>query len=618
MYIREIHINKFRHLDNIHLGPFNHHPTQSDLVVLAGPNGSGKSSILELLGYALSNTWGWTWKTSRTFPSSSFELEFAITTNERELILSHLESINRYYKKDVMDYLRENGTYYRAFNFDDGQYQAQSQLYDQIHTIVMEVLRDYYRRNLGFFLKSDRHYPHEAFQRDRLFEYSKMAKPEYIKSIAFHTSDFQYKDMLEFLIQQRFHYTHRLGMYEERRIKSGSGGERPQDPLQQYDDLLQHLFPGYSFTGRNEEVPTNLFVKLPSEDEIAFTDLSSGEKEVFFISSFFLRHNVTNAVNLIDEPELHLHPELARTLVSTIQEVRPGNQIWLATHNPEIIDEAGTDKVYYISHDPKTNSSGITPATNETEALKHFKAIFGHSGYISIGKSIVFLEGTTTSIDRKFFTKLFPEHRSQIKFVPSQSSDVLANINTAILSILESNLGWMQFYLIRDRDYLTPETADKLMRHASGRIYVLFRHEIENYLLDEDTIAHIQTDIYNHSIAASDVLNRMRSIVYAMSGEVLRDMVSYRLNLFYRPADFSLGQLLKDQAIFDLSGNPNVKNLQALEEHFSQRVSEVNNNLVEITSNFNLHSLISQCQQEILEAIETDGCENTISWKTVA
>jgi len=48
---------------------------------------------------------------------------------------------------------------------------------------------------------------------------------------------------------------------------------------------------------------------------------------------------VSNAVIVIDEPELHLHPELARLLIRTMQSIKPGNQIWLATHNTEIIDE---------------------------------------------------------------------------------------------------------------------------------------------------------------------------------------------------------------------------------------------------------------------------------------
>ena len=53
MYIREITIQRFRHLENIHLGPFDQPTDDSDSICLAGPNGGGKSSILELIGFAL-------------------------------------------------------------------------------------------------------------------------------------------------------------------------------------------------------------------------------------------------------------------------------------------------------------------------------------------------------------------------------------------------------------------------------------------------------------------------------------------------------------------------------------------------------------------------------------
>jgi len=35
-----------------------------------------------------------------------------------------------------------------------------------------------------------------------------------------------------------------------------------------------------------------------------------------------------------------------------------------------------------------------------------------------------------------------------------------------------------------------------------------------------------------------------------MSSSVLRDMISYRLNLFLKPEDFSLGKMFKGQRLF--------------------------------------------------------------------
>ena len=74
--------------------------------------------------------------------------------------------------------------------------------------------------------------------------------------------------------------------------------------------------------------------------------------------------------------------------------------------------------------------------------------------FIGVGKTLVFLEGGSTSSDRKLFSNIFPEHGGEIKFIPSQSVENLPKLNAAILSILGSGVGWLKFYLIRDRDYL--------------------------------------------------------------------------------------------------------------------------------------------------------------------
>ncbi|MFZ6016718.1 MAG: AAA family ATPase [Nitrospirota bacterium] len=437
MYVREIHINNFRHLKDIHLGPFNQPPEHSDLVVLAGPNAGGKSSVLELLGYALSNSWSLQWSLRRSFPSNSFEVAIAVTPNERRLVHQYLEASKIGYAEEVLKYFEENGTYYRAYNYTEGKYQENAQLYNQIHNLVTSALRNHYSRSLGFFLKSDRYYPPGGFDRHRLFEYQQILNRDYIWNMAFNTSDVQYKDMFEFLVQQRYHYFRRLGAYHHR-IKKVSSivDDPPSDPLKPYDDLLQKLFPGYRFADADEEVPSNLLVQLPSGEMIPFSDLSSGEKEVFFILSFFLRHDVTNAVIVIDEPELHLHPEFARLLIRTMQSIRSGNQIWLATHNTEIIDEAGRDRVIYLARDPQAQKSVITFGTDETEAMRQLKDLFGYSGYIGIAKSIVFLERFDSSSDRKMFSSLFPEYGSKLKFVPCKSSENLNRINAAVLSIL--------------------------------------------------------------------------------------------------------------------------------------------------------------------------------------
>jgi len=607
MYVREIHIKSFRHLKDVHLGPFSHPPHQSDVVVLAGPNGGGKSSVLELLGYALSNSWSLGWSLRRTFPTNSFEVGIGVTAAERDLVRQFVLSSGAQSAGEVVSHLDNYGVYYRAYNYAEGEYQKNSNLYNRVHDLVTNALRNHYRRSLGFFLKSDRYYPAEAFRRERLFHHEEILKLDHIWSTAFNTSDVQYKDMFEFLLQQRYHYFRRLGAYHHRIARGVEvDGPPPTDPLQPYDELLQVLFPGYTFADPGEETPSDLFVRLPIGEIVPFSDLSSGEKEVFFIASFFLRHNVEHAVIVVDEPELHLHPEFARLLVRTMQNIRPGNQLWLATHNTEIMDEAGRDRVVFLVRDAETQEAVATNATDEAEAMKIVKSLFGYSGYVGIAKTIVFLEGIDSSSDRKIFTNLFPAYARKLKFVPSQSCENLSRINTAVLSILESNLGWMEFYMIRDRDYLPTANVTKLVQRHSKRLHVLDRFQIENYLLDDELIARVQTDIFGKPTTSEEVKNKFRSIARAMSGQVLREMVVYRLNLAYRPEDFSVGNFMSGDSIVGRDGELDSAKVGLLRDRLRSRVQEVSSDLQARTDAAGLDRLLTECQEEIRRALAAE------------
>jgi len=184
MYVREIYIKSFRHLEEVHIGPFVLPPNGSDLVVLAGPNGGGKSSILELLGFALSSAWSLGWQLRRSFPSNAFEVALAVTPEERGLIRQYIAASQNSLSPELSTYFDENSIYYRSYNYAEGKYQEKAGLYDQIHNLVSQALRNQYSRALGFFLKSDRYYPPEGFNRDRLFYYDQIIKRDYIWGIS--------------------------------------------------------------------------------------------------------------------------------------------------------------------------------------------------------------------------------------------------------------------------------------------------------------------------------------------------------------------------------------------------------------------------------------------------
>jgi predicted ATP-dependent endonuclease of OLD family len=92
MYISEIRIAKFRHIENVVIGPLKFNSKSSETFVFAGPNGGGKSSILELISYALSNSYSLGWNLSRTFEGFSFEVAIGLAPDEISEILNGISN----------------------------------------------------------------------------------------------------------------------------------------------------------------------------------------------------------------------------------------------------------------------------------------------------------------------------------------------------------------------------------------------------------------------------------------------------------------------------------------------------------------------------------------------
>ena len=132
--------------------------------------------------------------------------------------------------------------------------------------------------------------------------------------------------------------------------------------------------------------------------------------------------------------------------------------------------------------------SGDGPSNIRRAELQLLRDLFGFSGYVGISKKIVFTEGQRAGADRKTFVNIFPELSDEIRIIPVGSSTNLPGINRAVLSLLESDFARCDFFLIRDRDYLSQAAVSKY-KNQSPRLFILDRHEIENYLLDEEVIA---------------------------------------------------------------------------------------------------------------------------------
>jgi len=409
--------------------------------------------------------------------------------------------------------------------------------------------------------------------------------------------------MLIFLITWRYHFTKRLGQYLLD-LEAGDVTEADR-PADEYGKILELVLPGYRFAESPTDAPTDLYVRLPSGEQVPFSDLSSGEKEVFFLLCFFQRHSVEEAVIIIDEPELHLHPSLARILLKTMQEMKPHNQIWLATQSSEVIDHAGRARVFFVRRNTEHNAE-IVPSTDEEEALLCLRDFFGYSGYMGLAKAMIFTEGRNASADRKLFSMVTQSASREIKFIPSGSFSELERINRAVLSMIDAEVGWCKFFLIRDRDYLDAEMLAQRREKLGNRMYILQRHELENYLLNFELIAKIMTEIFDHSISAAEVRDSFHECAISISGNVLRDMIAYRLNLKFQREDFSVPKLREGQLAFH-EGEWNSDELSALRGSLESRCADVTGQLQQQIGEIAFDAMFTSCKSEIENGLKSEA-----------
>jgi predicted ATPase len=141
-----------------------------------------------------------------------------------------------------------------------------------------------------------------------------------------------------------------------------------------------------------------------NEFPIPFEERSNGFQWFFSFYLVFLVESKKahkNAILLLDEPGLHLHPTLQSKLISLFDRVAETNQLIYSTHLPFLIDGNHLERVrtiYLTGPEPqKTAVSNDVRPTGDRDTLFPLQAALGYSiaQTLFLGKYSVIVEGMT-------------------------------------------------------------------------------------------------------------------------------------------------------------------------------------------------------------------------------
>jgi len=278
--------------------------------------------------------------------------------------------------------------------------------------------------------------------------------------------------------------------------------------------------------------PFRYVISTPS-GEIELDDLSDGEKAVFTIAFDILRRDLRNSIILIDEPEMHLHPELAAKLADQLPTLRPGNQIWLATQCLEIVRRVKPECVYRLAKIGDGQTSQAKRVFSSADMRETLAQLVGNLGLVTLNKRIVFLEGSDRNIDRYILQTLYADRAEEVEFIPCASVKALTAISDRVMALLEEAAEFNFFYAIRDRDLMTDKEANELEERSAGRLFVWDAYHIENYLLEPGTLIEAARAVCGPKTKFDDadqIMQECKRIAETVVGKLL----AWRLDLHFR------------------------------------------------------------------------------------
>lgn len=111
----------------------------------------------------------------------------------------------------------------------------------------------------------------------------------------------------------------------------------------QLEEIITRMFTGNKTI---EFLDTGINVKANAGEDIGLATLSSGEKQVLGIFIETLLADIGTL--LIDEPEMSLHVDWQKDLISFMNKLNPRTQLILATHSPEIMANIPDTEIFRL------------------------------------------------------------------------------------------------------------------------------------------------------------------------------------------------------------------------------------------------------------------------------
>lgn len=230
------------------------------------------------------------------------------------------------------------------------------------------------------------------------------------------------------------------------------------------------------------------------------------------------------SILVIDEPDIYLHSDLQRQLVSLLRDLGP--DILIATHSTEIIAEC--EPISILTINKKKQSA---QRVKDVSQLKHVFSALGSNlnptlTQLAKTKRVVFVEGLDFQIFSRFAQALGQQriaNRADFAVVqmegfnPKRAIDLANGIDAAVGEQVARAV-------ILDKDYRCNDEVAEIKREltkSNFHVHIHQRKELENYLLEPNVIARAVNLRLKEKARRSGDVESATPDIYAIVGEAM-------------------------------------------------------------------------------------------------
>ena len=274
-------------------------------------------------------------------------------------------------------------------------------------------------------------------------------------------------------------------------------------------------------------------------------DLSSGEKSIIHIFYPLIEHRIRRVLGtlrgetdvldtepvcvLIDEPELHLHPNVQSKVLDYLRAlaVREHTQFVIATHSPTIVENSNSDELYLLAPEDKivSGQNQLLKVATDEEKLHLLREVFGSTSNLTAMRPIVVVEGkredhkSKRAADARIYTLLSAEF-ARVTMLPAGGKTECRALAASLNGILQSYSTDLAAYALLDRDLEDDEPTE-------DNVHLLPVSMIENLLVDPQVIWEA-TQLVHHKMTLRNE-QEVAQVIAEILDEITEDEIARRV-----------------------------------------------------------------------------------------